>query len=32
MFDLSDPNTFWLNMTNIALGNITCKKNSRTTL
>jgi hypothetical protein len=23
MFDLSDPNTFWLNVTNIALGVVT---------
>ncbi len=23
MFDLNDPNTFWLNVTNIALGVIT---------
>jgi hypothetical protein len=23
MFDLSDPNTFWLNVTNIALGLVT---------
>jgi hypothetical protein len=23
MFDISDPNTFWLNVTNIALGLVT---------
>jgi hypothetical protein len=23
MFDLIDPNTFWLNVTNVALGTVT---------